>query len=146
MRRLFPALLLIAGACSASNVAPLDDAVNKQTLNDGPLRFTVTDFTSPGGIFWARPTAVVSKGDISIHSTRYGSLCAYDVSAHADVTNRAITMHVAFGERLALCTAEIRALRYDADLSVSAGSYDLMVIHDQGTARDTVIKQTVTVP
>lgn len=146
MRRFLPAVLLIAAACSASNVAPLDDAANKQTLKDGALQFTVSDFTAPGGILWARPTPVVSKGNISIQSTRYGSLCLYDVGAHADVASGTITMHVAFDERLTVCTAEIRALRYDAELAVPAGSYALTVIHDQGTARDTVINQTVSVP
>jgi len=145
MRRFFPVVLLIAAACSGSNLAPLDTA-NKQTLKDGPLQFTVSDFTAPGGVLWVRPTPVVSKGNISVQSTRYGSLCLYDVGAHADVAKGAITMHVTFSERLTVCTAEIRALRYDAELSVPAGSYALTVIHDQGTARDTVINQAVSVP
>ena len=146
MRRLLPLVLLIAAACSASNVAPLADASHNQIETDGGLRFTATDFVAPAGIFWARPTPVVSKGNISVQSTRYGSLCLYDVTAHADVASGAITMHVAFSQRLTMCTAEIRALRYDAELSVPAGSYALTVIHDEGTARDTVINQTVAVP
>jgi len=146
MRRFLPVVLLIAGACSGSNVAPLDAPANTKTLKDGALELTVTDFTTPGGILWARPTPVLSKGNISIQSTRYGSLCLFDVGAHADVGNGTITMHVTFNERLTVCTAEIRALRYDAELSVPAGPYELTVIHDEGTARDTVIKQTVSVP
>lgn len=146
MRRLLPVVLFVAAACSGSNLAPLDDAANKQTLKDGALTFTASDFTAPGGILWVRPTPVVSKGNIAIQSTRYGSLCQYDVAPHVDVGNGAITMHVSFSQRLTVCTAEIRALRYDAELGVPAGSYALTVIHDEGTARDTVIKQTVAVP
>jgi hypothetical protein len=148
MRRLLPAVLLAVGACSAATVASVDDASNNNTrsVSDGALRFTTTDYPTQAGFLFARPTPVVSPASIALQSTRYGSLCRFEVTPKLTVTDGSIVMHVNFAERATVCTAEIRALRYEAQIGVPKGSYDLTVVHDEGAQSDTVVHQQVVVP
>ena len=45
-----------------------------------------------------------------------------------------------------MCTQEIRAISYDAEISGIVGTYDLAVVHVQDSTRDTVLAQRVVIP
>lgn len=135
----YPLLLALAAAASCS-AAPTSNDTN------GPFHLEVKDFQTQGGIFWALPSVTPSAGKIVVENTRYGSLCQFDVSGNAQTDGNKIAVHVTFSERLTACTADIRALRYTATLSEPAGTYDVSVIHTNGTQTDTLARRTVVVP
>lgn len=131
--------------CSARGLTANDTSVTQVTVN-GPLHLDVADFATRGGVLWALPSIASTGGGIVVESTRYGSLCLFDVSGSAPSQGNKIELHVRFDERLTQCTAEIRALRYTATISEAPGTYDVTVIHYTGTSVDTLRRQTVLVP
>ena len=146
MKRVSLFLLALAVACSGSTVAVDDHSATHDTVSVvGPLHLAVTDFTTHGGILWALPSITPAVGGVVVDNTRYGSLCRFDVAGRADVQGGRIDLHVEFGERLTLCTAEIRALRYTAIVDAAPGTYAMTVIHHFGTTADTLRRETVVV-
>jgi len=147
-------LLVAASLCAAcsgattandrgSNVDP--SAVHTDTRTKGALRLDLKDFPEQAGILFALPSVTPGTGAIVVENTRYGSLCRFEVTGKADVKGHTIGVHITFVERLTLCTAEIRALRYTATLATAPGTYDVAVIHEGGTQADTLVRRTVTV-
>lgn len=122
---------------------------------NGLALFEVHDFTAMPGVLWALPSVTPATGKIEVENTRYGSLCHFDV--RANVARRAatpspsmnagdqITLNVTFTERLALCTSEIRALRYTAIVPAAAGLHEVIVVHTDGARADTLVRRTVEV-
>ena len=141
-------LLLIVPAlgCSESKVTDVtSDTTHNSISVSGPLRFAVTDFSTQAGVLWALPSITPAVGAVEVENTRYGSLCRFDVTGRAETQGNKIDLFVQFDERLSLCIAEIRALRYTAIISEPPGTYDVTVIHRDGTSVDTLRRQTVAV-
>src|SRR5581483_2450141 len=114
---------LCAGCSGGSASAALDgvDATSVPevvaTTTNGALRFGVTDFATVPGIMWTLPQATVTDSSVVVRETRYGSLCQFDVAGSASVRPNAVDLHVRFGERLTSCVAQVRALRYQAEIT-----------------------------
>jgi hypothetical protein len=137
--------LLLGTACSSATLAgDSGEGTNEIISTDGPLRLTVTDAPTAMGIMFARPVASVTGSGVTVANTRYGSECVYAVTGHADVGANTITLRIAYAERLALCTAEVRALTYRAEVNgLSQKAYDLQVIHEESGRMDTVLVQHI---
>jgi hypothetical protein len=113
--------------------SPQDDRV---VIADGPLTLTVTDFPAQMGVLWVAPTAEGARGAVTAHAIRYGSLCALAVTGRAEVTGNRVSLHVAFMQRLTVCVAEVRGLRYDAAIEgLAPGRYEVHILHDEGDGR-----------
>lgn len=147
------AAAMTVAACSAYSATDVTHATAAQNVirdsiqANGQLLLVVTDSLARPGVMFALPSITAQQRSIVVSNTRYGSLCRLGVSGYADVHGNTIGLHVAFTERLTLCTAEIRSLRYDATVSgLSSGkAYDVAVIHEQNGAADTLRKETVVV-
>jgi hypothetical protein len=125
--------------------SPQDDPT---VIVDGPLTLTATDFATTMGMLWIAPTAEGGQGVVTARAIQYGSLCATAVTGHADITGSRVDLHVVFTPRLTLCTAEVRALRYDAVVrGLAPGRYDVHILHSNpdGTGESEVRVQSVDV-
>jgi hypothetical protein len=139
------ALIAAASACSRGATPP--DSANEQLVTaTGPLRLEADDYATSAGILFALPQVTTASGTIGVSSTRYGSLCRFALAGDAQVSGRTVVLRVRFNERLTLCTGEIRALRYNATITVSPGTYDVSVIHQENNEQNTLVVRTVTVP
>jgi hypothetical protein len=130
--------LLAALGCSSSSAstAPEGDRV---VIVDGRLTLTVSDFSTNGGVLWIAPTAEGARGAVTARAIRYGSLCASAVTGHAEVAGNRVTLHVDYLPRLTICTAELRALQYDAVISgLAPGRYEVHLLHSEGKGADEV--------
>ena len=152
MKRAFAAAAIaiaaiLGAACSVSSMTEVDRefTASDSVVVTGPLRFTLRDFIATPGVLWALPSITPQTGSVIIENTRYGSMCIYAVTANADISGRRVGLHVRYSQRLTSCTAEIRALRYQATISLPAGSYDVVVVHEENGSADTLRKETVTV-
>jgi hypothetical protein len=138
---------LVSGACSVSTRTATEAAdSNRQVSVAEPLTLTVTDAPARPGMLWARPLVTGAAGSVSVRSTRYGSVCRYETHGQASVTPGRITLEIQFFERTALCTGDIRALTYDAQIKAPAGTYDVTVVHQENGAREVAQRQTIAVP
>jgi hypothetical protein len=120
---------------------------NVRFTSEGQLSLTVSDAPAQPGLLFITGTVEGGQGKVTVRSTRYGSVCATDITAHADVASVKITLRVTYSERFALCTADIRAITYRAEVSALApGAYDVEVIHvnSDGTG-GTVLNERVKV-
>src|SRR5512140_514935 len=115
MRTIRPCLLLLA-ALGCSQAAQLTSPTTNPLVSVvGPLTLTVSDFPAMAGVLWIAPTATGARGAVTAAAIRYGSLCAVAVTGRAEVSGNRVTLHVAYAAREgAVCTQEIRGLRYDA--------------------------------
>jgi hypothetical protein len=151
MRTIFRVVTLAAlAACSATVTVPNTSPVTSNdalVTTDGQLKLTVTDTVAQPGMLFITGTIVGGQGMVTVASTRYGSLCATTITAHADVATGKIALTVKYGERLALCTAGIRSITYRAQIGgLAAGAYDVSVIHTNAdNSTSTVLAQRVTV-
>lgn len=137
--------VILAGACAAPTDATTPDTIAK-TVQFGALRLDLSDSPSRIGILFTRPIAEASTGAVTVTSTRYGSLCRYAVTGSSVVDNRSIVVHVRFAETTALCTADIRALTYRATVGgLAAGTYSMRVLHDESSASEEVLSQSIVV-
>ena len=143
--------LVAMAACSSSVTMPdrttPEIASDEVVTTDGQLRFLVGDNPAQGGMMFIAGTVVGEQGRVVVTSTRYGSVCATNVTAHADVATGKITLAVKYSARLAICTAELRAITYRAEISaLPAGTYDVDVVNTNadGTT-NTVLTQRVNV-
>jgi hypothetical protein len=135
-----------SGAVTTRDGGALDPtAVHNESHVNGSLRLELQDYPTNAGIFFALPSVIAGDGNIVVENTRYGSLCRFAVDGHADQAGNTIGLHISFVERLTLCTQEIRALKYTATLTEPPGTYDVLVIHEDGTSPDTLVRRTVTV-
>ena len=135
--------LALLGCNTTALTAPQDDRT--VTVN-GPLTLTATDFPASPGVLWIAPTAEGDKGVMTARAIRYGSLCASAVTGHVDISESRVALHVTFTPRLTLCTAEVRALRYDAVIgALPPGRYDVHILHSDGAEETEVRVQSVIV-
>jgi len=105
---------------------------------EGQLTLTVTDAPAQPGIMFITGTVVGGHGNVVVSSTRYGSVCATNIAAHADVASNKIALVVTYSERTAICTADIRAITYHAEIgSLAPGFYDVTVTHATAGAGQT---------
>src|SRR5437762_7590958 len=141
MNRVLVLLALSSGACSSSVQAPNAGDTSQRVVVEEPLRLTISDFATSPGILFVRPNAAVSPSLVTVRSTRYGSLCRYDVSGHASVQSAVINLRIVYTERLTLCTQEIRAISYAAEVKATSGTYDLVVLHEENAKADTVLHE-----
>ena len=102
----------------------------------GPLTLTVSDFATNAGVLWVLPGAQGSAGAVTATAIRYGSLCAIAVTGRADIVASRVSLHITYAARTgAVCTAEIRAIRYDAVISgLAPGRYEVHLLHSTGDA------------
>ena len=138
-------LALVTAACSATRSTETSDS-NTSRFESNRLTLTATDRVSAPGILFTRPRVTPSTGKLTVASTRYGSLCRYELFGDVNLTGSTITLVVTFAERLTLCSQEIRALSYEADITAPKGTYDVIVIHQQDAQRDTAQRITVSIP
>lgn len=142
---------LLVASCSgalAPSGAPSDvgpSAVHSDTRINGALRLELVDSPTVPGIMFALPSVTGGDGKIVVENTRYGSLCVFAVDGHADASGNTIGLHITFEERLTTCTPEIRALKYTATITQPPGTYDVLVIHEENAAADTLVRRTVAV-
>lgn len=140
---------LLLGAtlgCSAdATLAPQDQ--NPLVLVNGALTLTVSDSPAMAGVLWIAPTAEGGAGRITAKAIRYGSLCATAVNGRVDIVGNVVSLHVAYTQRTgAVCSMELRALKYDASVApLAPGQYEVHIFHTDGAGEVEVRKQTVTV-
>lgn len=138
---------LMSGACSVSTRTATEATdSNRQVSVAEPLTLTATDAPAQPGMLWVRPLVTGAAGAVSVRSTRYGSLCRYETHGQASVRPGSITLEIQFLERTTLCTGDVRALTYDAQIKAPAGTYDVTVVHQENGAREVAQRQTITVP
>ena len=140
------AALAALTACSASNTTQ----VARQDVrfsSDDQLTLTVTDAPARPGFMFVAGTITGGQGAVIVSSTRYGSVCSTDITANAAVANGKITLTVKFAERTAICTADIRAITYRADIAgVAPGEYEVDLVHSNADGSSgTVLTQRVKV-
>ena len=131
MMRALPAMLALAAvaACSDS-VTTLQARQDRSVSGAQQLSFTVTDAPAQPGILFIAGNATGGRGSVTFTRTQYGSLCASELTAHADVSGEKLTLFVDIAERLTACTADIRALTYRAELTgLPPGNYTISVVH-----------------
>ncbi|SRR5512143_1365839 len=148
MRMLLRVLALTALAACSASVTTTDGApATNLVSSEGQLTLTVSDAPARPGFLFVAGTVTGGQGVVTVASTRYGSTCATSVTAHADVETGKITLLVKYSERLTICTAEIRALTYRADIGgLVPGAYDVTVVHTNADGKSaTVLTQRVKV-
>lgn len=124
------AALAAVAACSGTVTTSPDRADNVRVTSNGQLTLTVSDAPAQPGLLFIIGTVEGGQGKVTARSTRYGSVCATNITAHADVASGKITLLVTYSERSAFCTADIRAITYRAEVGALApGTYDVEVIH-----------------
>lgn len=126
-------LLAILGC---SNTSPITSSDNDQVTSvNGPLTLTVSDFPANAGVLWIAPSAAGTKGAVTARAIRYGSRCAFEVTGRAEVAGNRVALHIDYAPRLTLCTADIRALQYDAVIGgLAPGRYEVHILHSEGTS------------
>jgi hypothetical protein len=146
MRMVFPVLALaVLSGCSATMTT---EGARSDSLitTEGQLRLAVADAPAQPGMMFITGTIVGGHGNVVVSSTRYGSVCATNIAAHAEVATSKITLVVTYSERTAICTADIRAITYRAEIdSLAPGSYDVTVIHATAGTGETVLTERVKV-
>jgi hypothetical protein len=140
------AALAALTACSASNTTQVARQDARLSSND-QLTLTVTDAPARPGVMFVAGTITGGQGAVTVSSTRYGSVCSTDITANADVAKGKITLTVKFAERTAICTADIRAITYRADIAgIVPGEYEVDVVHSNADGSNgTVLTQRVKV-
>jgi hypothetical protein len=130
MRTLFglAALALLAG-CSDSTTT-VQSSQKDRFSSEPQLFFTTTDDPAPPGLMFTAGTVSGGLGTMTIMSTRYGSVCADDVTARDEVAPGKITLYVTFRLRAeAICPAVIRAITYHAHITgLAPGDYEVNVV------------------
>lgn len=142
MRRELAALILMStlgcGRSSLVTSPTVSPPSDKLVTVSGPLTLTVTDFATNPGVMWVLPGAQGGAGSVSAQAIRYGSLCAMTVTGRADIAGSRVSLHVGYSPRSgAVCTTEIRAIKYDAVIAgLSPGRYEVHIFHSSGDASD----------
>jgi hypothetical protein len=113
---------------------------------DGALKLELSDFAANPGVLWALPSIATDTGAVVVEQTNYGSLCRDDVTGAASVRPGHIELRMNFVESLRLCTAEVRALRYEATISAPSGMYAVVVLRASNNQVDTLRTASVVVP
>lgn len=135
------ALTLLALGCgcggASTAVSPVTSPPGETLVTvNGPLTLTVSDFATNPGVLWVQPGAQGSAGAVTATAIRYGSLCAIAVTGRADIVATRVALHITYAARPgAVCTAEIRAIRYDAVIrGLAPGRYEVHLLHSTGEA------------
>ena len=147
MRTLLGLMALLASAGCSTAVATPDTTHDTIMMTDGPLKLTVSDALATPGVMFIAGSVTGGSGMVTAASTRYGSLCSTAVAGHATVSPGAITLQVTYSDRQAVCTQEIRAISYRAEIgSLAPGTYTVKVVHTNGDGSSgAVLTQQVTV-
>ena len=141
MRSIRPFLLLAALGCS--NATQLTSPTTNPLVSVvGPLTLTVSDFPAMPGVLWIAPTAAGARGAVTASAIRYGSLCTTLVTGRAEVAGNRVSLHVAYAGRPdAICTQEIRGLRYDAVVAgLAPGRYEVHLLHSENDAAEVEVR------
>ena len=135
-RNIVPTVLALACGCASTITVPITPPGDKVVTMSGPLTLTVSDFATNAGVLWVQPGAVGSAGAVTAMAIRYGSLCATAVTGRADIVATRVFLHITYAVRTgAVCTTEIRALRYDAVIGGLAPSrFEVHLLHSNGDA------------
>ena len=130
MRTMLIAVSAALLAACGDGTKALQPSQKDRTPSQPQLSFTVTDDPAPPGIMFTAGKIVGGSGTVTIESTRYGSVCADDVTAIDDIAAGKITLKVTYRARAeAICPAVIRAITYNAHITgLSAGDYAVTVI------------------
>ena len=130
MRTLLGAVSVALLAACGDGATPLQPSQKDRTPSQPQMSFAVTDDPATPGFLYVAGTVTGGLGTVSITSTRYGSVCADDVTATDDVTAGRITLNVTYRARAdAICPAVIRAITYHAHITaVAPGEYDVTVV------------------
>lgn len=137
--------LALAGCSSATSVKAT--LPSEQVSDVGALHLVVSDAVAQMGVLWALPSVTTTAGAVHVQQTTYGSLCALAVTGTSDVGAGVITLHVTYTPRATLCTQEVRALTYKADISaIPAGSYEARVVITNDAGTNTIVSRAVVVP
>jgi hypothetical protein len=146
-----PALLITAFAaaftmaCSAGSLTSADGGFEGIVNTSSGLRLLLSDTPSNSTAPKPKPEVTVEQSTIVVTGVRYGSLCLYEVTGSVNATSSTVELRVKYSQRLALCTGEIRELKYRAEISgLSKRTYDVRVIHEENGSSETVTTQTVT--
>jgi len=138
--------LAVLTACSATVTTPDVNSTARFSSNE-QLTFTVTDAPAMPGLMFITGTVTGGQGVVTVSSTRYGSVCATNITANAVVANGKITFTAKYSARAAICTADIRAITYHAEIrGLAPGGYDIDVVHtNPDGSTGTVLTQHVSV-
>lgn len=130
MRTLFglAAFALLAG-CSDSTTT-VQSSQKDRFSSEPQLFFTTTDDPAAPGLMFTAGTVSGGLGTMTVTSTRYGSVCADEVTARDEVAPGKITLYVTFRWRAeAICPAMIRAITYHAHITgLAPGDYEVNVV------------------
>lgn len=147
-------LTLLTLVCGCSDASATTSRIasppgNKAVTVTGPLTLTVSDFATNAGVLWAFPSSQGSAGAVTTTAIRYGSICAMAVTGRAEIVATRVSLHIVYAPRAgAVCTAEIRAIQYDAVIGgLSPGRYEVHLFHltDDAPGEVEVRVQTVDV-
>lgn len=129
-------LALGCGCGGATTTPPITPPGDTLVTVTGPLTLAVSDFAANAGVLWVQPGAQGSAGAITATAIRYGSLCAIAVTGRADIVGTRVSLHITYAPRAgAVCTTEIRAIRYDAVVrGLAPGRYEVHLLHSTGDA------------
>lgn len=142
----------LAVACAGTRSTTGADSADRDLVADsvqtnGSLRLETRDMpmgpSTPA--FDTVPKISGGAGAVSIARSQLGSLCRFAVTGSADTQGNKIGVHIVFTERLAMCTAEVRVLQYEATVTAAPGTYDVALIHERNGVVDTLARQVVTV-
>ena len=131
-----PMLALGCGSASTTTVPITPPPGDRVVTISGPLTLTVSDSATNPGVLWVGASAQGSAGAVTAMAIQYGSLCAIAVTGHADIVATRVFLHITYAPRTgAVCTAEIRAIRYDAVIGgLAPGRYEVHLLHSNGDA------------
>ncbi len=130
MRTYLAVLTLAALAACSDGAVTLQPAQDRLGSGGQQLSFSASDAPAQPGILFIAGDVVGGQGTVTFTRTQYGSVCRNELTAHADVSTGKITLFVDIAERLTVCTADIRALTYKAQLSgLAPGDYEISVVH-----------------
>jgi hypothetical protein len=121
--------LAVLAACSDSGTT-VQPAQKDRFPTEPQLSFTVTDDPAMPGLMFTAGKVVGGLGTLTFTSTRYGSVCADDVTARDEIAAGKITLYVTYRLRAeAICPAVIRAITAHAHITgLAAGDYEVNVV------------------
>ncbi|HSQ30212.1 MAG TPA: hypothetical protein VLN49_10195 [Gemmatimonadaceae bacterium] len=121
--------LALLAACSDSGTT-VQASLKDRSPAASQLSFTVTDDPAEPGLMFTAGKVAGGLGTLTFTSTRYGSVCADDVTARDEIAAGKITLYVTYRLRAeAICPAVIRAVTAHAHITgLAAGDYEVNVV------------------
>jgi hypothetical protein len=121
--------LAVLAACSDS-ATTVQQSRKDRVQTESQLSFTVTDDPAEPGLMFTAGNVAGGLGTLTFTSTRYGSVCADEVTARDEIAPGKITLYVTYRLRAeAICPAVIRAITAHAHITgLAAGDYEVNVV------------------